>query len=509
MPKRSKPKRQSKRTPSIRRTRTKAKTELHEEFHFANRELELDFLRAKNHFNFYQIYAPAGYGKTTLLWKLKTEFERERDWVALWISYDPNQRRLKPKHEKGTVAQAQKTYAETVGDLLRWLGKEPEGNGEDRLEQLIAKVSSKARHGRETKVVIFIDAIERAAIEVLEDIVEKLIPAFKETSGIAAVKVYFTSRFKIVLNLGGEYRPYLLSQFGRDSLVQVIAERDPDEHMPSEQRVQFADSLLGLCLGHPKCVSEIYKRVGKYPRLSNGKLKDERKLFDIEVRKVINEEILEDAKQHVGLEALKDVFILRRLLLDDLVEFFSDDPWYKQYSLEDIQNRYLFLSQKLMETGLFTPPDISGVDAYTSDPVVRHFFATEMYYEDLNAFHKRHRKVLEVYENRMINVNSSNPVSGLNQIRLIVEVLYHLLRVLMASKDDPQRKFDLVLNKLNAWRPHWRTGGTYPSQHYRSQLLEAIKIDVDLPFLFRNLIGSERYNLILEAIEHPEDPKIV
>ena len=158
------------------------------ELHFANRDRERKELKIPKSSRYCYIEAPAGYGKSFLLYQLLKDYEDEGCTVA-WVSFDTS--------VGGDLAKkARSSQRAVLQQMLDSLDiHEAIGNSSEGILSLCKVLTEQSKNKPGKQVVLFFDAIDHAKDQIVEWIENELLASLEQLkTRLRPPRAYFTSR---------------------------------------------------------------------------------------------------------------------------------------------------------------------------------------------------------------------------------------------------------------------------------------------------------------------------
>lgn len=498
----------TKRGPSSRRQRPPRKTRPHplpslgvpekDELVFANRVRESRELRQDNKYDFYMVYAPAGYGKSRLLKQLLVDFY-EDGWLSFYLCFKAN-----------TSAQAS-TFAVLIG-LLDSLQEKTgdiatESDAMERLAGILADEGGRA--------LFVFDSVECATDDVFSWIGDTLLADLKNRSRNHRVRAFFGCRYSRRLPGGGasttagvHLQPYSLSRFHEDDLALALRTWAPQLKNDEAESSRVARDVLELTRGHPGCIARVFRVLTKnkfnYHR-TNGRFREDRRreLFDSCVAPVVRDEILAGVAKD-SLPILRLAFTFRNVS-PTFIELLRDEPELAGCDFTDPFAGQSIMGRHLWPTHLLAPPTSHEAEWQIADPAVRHFFAEENLIHDRDRARTLHGTIKNCFMAWFEGDGAGLPhlAVGPEQNRCFVEGLYHLCRELEASEASLEDRRSQIVQLPHVWAAHSRP-------QYQDHVLHADNLvgmlddpdEVDIPALVDALAGEGAFRSLTQALRN-------
>ncbi len=454
-------------------------------FPFSNRVKELQELR-DTAIRFRQVVAPAGYGKTHLVYQLAEELKKE--WVKCWISFKThNVARESPIITLNVLLNSLEVYQD-VDDL------------EKGIDSFVDEIAKKANGN--ARVILFFDAIDRADEHVRIWIEDELISNLDQRKTvIKELRAIFTSRFHYGRDnrsktIGASYDELSLNPFRHNHILDVVKNKYESPIITFDQQTEIAWQILELSLGHPKCLFKILDSIGTHPRLNpQGQLVNAKSLFENIVLPIINEEIINDAidEAKIDIETLKTAFILRGTTVS-FIKTFSEKGCFENIDLSQPQFLEMFFDDQLLKSKLVSNPE-TGKYGYRVDPVVRHIFSLESIFSDKENHKRQHEIALSIFQNRI------KKSSGMMQISFIVEALYHYCNLILLPEPIYSANEESIFNKFQSWQQYFNCAELRPKD-FPNRVVDTILKDLDLPLLLRMSIGNNKFDDFIDSLRN-------
>lgn len=469
---------------------------------FVNRKEEKRELADLNRLPFTQIYGPAGYGKTWLLAKLEEIYRKRYKWKPLWVSFSG----------KGSYALRESKW-QIAEALVSQLGGVPETT----VEETLYKVAGLAANDHEG-VVLFFDSIELTTDGIQLWIEDELPSILVSTPRISKVRAFYASRYKRSPRknrYGHLYRTYRLSPFKKADILEMLeyfihkdeTKLDDEIKLPSDLPEKYAQNILDLTSGHPKCAKFLIDWLSPhYNRVldDRDRLCKRKELFERRVKPVIYDEILSELDPD-DLTWLKEIAFFRRLT-PSMIATLEQNDRLKEANVATEISRVDFV-YKFVDIGLIAPPEGGPATMYEIDPVVRRVLTLELLFGDRARLADSHRLALEIYD-RWISGEDDNgePFPGSpsceQQVAYILEALYHhcsLLQVDERDQHDCKKHLGAQLTRHIAELKS--PTHEIPLFVHLDNLRDGLVSDSDLPHLIRSLAGQSVYEYLVVTIE--------
>jgi hypothetical protein len=398
------------------------------EIEFANRTYELDQICKPGGPRFILVDAPAGYGKSYLLRKVKETFETWKDWVVILVDL-----KSKPDMSKDRVEVARAALANEIATQVG-----AEGIADSRMgggEVVFAINNLLQPMGQ--KFLLLFDGIEVLSTDV-SDWLQNMI------SGLDSA--LWTARKELRVVLAGRYgkdwsqrtgfglRPLKLSPFDLAVIRPIVYDALARSQLAAQVDQAFVDALVTytqwISGGHPKAICGIVSEIEKLeivpPNLeffffTHAFQRDGRTgtLFDHYVEPIV-EEILGASEVRDELETIS---VFRKFNPDIL------DILIKDGEIQRFESGWSLL-QALMKTHLVDTPNLAN--PMYSDEIVRRMLAIRMRIRRLHRYEQLNERAKEIFDTWAWGRQLDGlPEDGEldTQIRLvsIVESLYHAL----------------------------------------------------------------------------------
>ncbi|GEM_PF-1625490 len=439
---------------------------------FINQKDEMDNILATFAPQYYFLDAPAGYGKTILLQRLKNRFQ-EKDYECAYVSAD----------KYPTLPLLLKELFNEYG--MRY----PK---DDNLGQQITRFGSllNQKHKNNPKIVGFvllIDLGKAPSITLINELLNTFIPRLFHN--LQTMDEWFKTkverhRFRVVVT--GRYLatreevkikfvPSRLSPFKYEVILDLVWQYVG--HLPEEQIKQIAAHIMYLSGGHPGCMAallRLYKQ--KETPYPDYFLEDYQTDIQPIVREAINQ-IRNDIPS--GLQAVMDILSPCRRINYDFIRQFMNCGLIPDGNQDK-------LADDLVQTYL-----MNRESGFLQDGITRPLLAIRLRQETSDIFLKVCQTAKEIYLGYISKANASRPDV------IMVELLHQELQLgyYQLKEDTPEERlqfkvaFSVTLNEhLHALVPDW---------NYRERIddfLTALNIDWEFQFIVNYFLREEIYS---------------
>jgi len=459
---------------------------------FANREEELRYILSPFSKPFVVINAPAGYGKSYLLIEAQRRLQGEGRWAIIWIECHGDDAEITLMEQ---IARSL-GFAETVrtlADLAPIVGKSLDYTMADGL---ILFFDALDRWKKEPgPPVEWLPVAEFVKGKLLMGLNEIIIRRRKEFRGI------FAGRY--IANWAEDFPlPYSelnLSPFNKEVIRMFIMEtmhrwRETggiEREYSAGELERFAEEVLDMTGGHPGAIAKIVQNVAEERRFDiildlYFAPENKRALFKTFVSPEIPDLLegvpspLQETFQVVSvfrgfnsatLDALLDAGYLRR---------WDKDGWG--------------LYREMLKTHL-----VESDQPLSHDRILQRVLSAKMRFENPDQYKDLHRFAVDLYDRWVQGKDHHDqpilggPPSGADQVRLIIEGLYHSCRATEGEEDRAEKIFERLETYLGQLR--------YPLGRGAYALRREIEKDEQLPGLLKRALGQKGYQDFLARIE--------
>jgi hypothetical protein len=474
------------------------------EIEFANRTYELDQICKPGGPRFILVDAPAGYGKSYLLRRVKETFGEWGNWVVVLVDL-----RSIPDMGSDEVGVARAAIANEVATQV---GREEIANPQMDGGKVTFALNKLLQPMGQKFLLLFdgIEVLSAAASDWLRSMIGELDNALWTTR--KELRVVLAGRYgkDWSQRTGFRLRLLELSPFDLAVVRPIVYDALARSQLAAQVDQVFVDALVTytqwISGGHPQAICGIVSEIEKLeivpPNLeffffSNVFQRDGRSgtMFDLYVEPIV-EEILGESKVKGELETIS-VFrkfnpdILDLLIKDGEIHGFPDG-WS--------------LLQALMKTHLVDTPNLAN--PMYSDEIVRRMLAIRMRIKSLPRYERLNRRAGVIFNTwaqgeRLEGIPEDGELD--TQVRLvsIVESLYHALALMphgigqagAQRTSIEQRNEDGIVEEIWQYREKMQKPDTV------RRLMAALMEDQELEDLICSRAGERGYSRLLSTVE--------
>lgn len=432
-----------------------------------------------------EIYAPAGYGKTCLLNKAVEYYCAQEDSVYALANFNVPALRYDKRAVLGAIT------GEIAGQLSD--SATPASSVDEFAAQL-------AKQKGIRRVVIFFDASESASDELMDWILNGLIPDLAR--GLSKRHI----SLKVVVS--GKYEKPELKQYRPDYQFEAVRLSPFDEKviremvedgaaivgatLSAEQASEIAQGVFEITHGHPKCAQQLIVRMALAGFDSPEVLFADRREIFSDVLNTVEAEIIGETTIKIVTREIRHVFeplcVFRRFLPGD----YTLKPLIDDGFIRETFHSPSEIVEKLLKTYLVSWQG----RMYLIDPLVRRVLSMKIELFEPERFEEITDLAARLYDSWIIGQDFSGndyPIKSKDesQADFIDEALYHHAKLLQVQGRNSKADLEELKGHLSRYRSHLRS--SYGQSHLRmnvqylrNQLLE----DIELQKILYALFGS-------------------
>lgn len=450
---------------------------------FTNQEYEMNLVLAPFAPAYYLLDAPAGYGKTEFLSELERRF-KERDWQCAYVSMDEN----------CTLPQLVTALAEELS-VASQLNRNPRLPWELRLGGALRRQWSELANQGATQegLVLLIDLDKRPSLPLVEQLLQKLIPAIQKS--LRALEFFANKHNRLRIIIAGRYLAARLP-IRRLSGIKIlplspfsyeVIQNSAGEYLASgnEKSIrQFSAHLFYLTGGHPGCMAQVFSMYMEMGVPPDSFLEH----FGETIWHDIVQPVVHDIRHGITQSTAEFHRVLNRL---SVFRYLDYEILKRMLADEGIANKNEYnLADDLTATYLF---DWKG--RFLRDDITRRLLACRLRHEMAEIFPSRCQQASNICEDYLQQPNVQSPemwtieylFQSLQQhANAILEPAQRaLIRQQFFSEDLP-KALQIFINARDIPPERWR--------REQNALNQAMKEDWEFQFTVNYYLREEQYS---------------